>query len=282
MLSIFAYKIHQSFELPYEDAIDKNMMTTLESTNETVFNSRIYFICRIKKIKIDIKSVRLFWGNLSFKLFIGDKRTKRQYLKLPIFKHAKILREHLTEERITLLINGEKWHIPATELPDMVNLQEDRSPNVIYVGETFNKASRYKTHEKLLKATTIVDHSCEELKIYFQHIKFIYGGYPIEFSTLNELKDINNKAAVKLLERLFIQLFKPELNEFHVEADIFSDPLVVKNFRSNGIDYVHLDLGLNGKAYQFNSAKLQRSNDWYYFDFKAKMIKEGMPELVSF
>lgn len=49
MENIFSYKIKNSWMLPYEVVIEKDIMRHIESTNEIVASSRIYFICKIRK-----------------------------------------------------------------------------------------------------------------------------------------------------------------------------------------------------------------------------------------
>lgn len=155
-------------------------------------------------------------------------------------------------------------------------------PEILYVGETFNKSNRYKRHEQILEATTLINNH-DQLVIYFIKSRFSLIASPIwETSPLNilsELKDLNSKSSVWLLERLYIHLFKPTLNEKHKGGNIFKDNLIITTLRRQGIRYIHLDIGMNGREFQFWSPARELKSDWYYLDLETETLQEGMPEL---
>jgi hypothetical protein len=65
-------------------------------------------------------------------------------------------------------------------------------PQVLYVGETFQKNKRFSKHEKLLKATTILEPD-EILAVYFLQLKFSFlGSPPYSNNPQDSLKDISN------------------------------------------------------------------------------------------
>lgn len=157
-------------------------------------------------------------------------------------------------------------------------------PKVLYVGETFDKTNRFAPHEKLLKATTIVKPR-DIIGVYFLHMRFSYVGMPIfnnnPWYTWNDLKDINSKSSVKLLERIFIRLFDPVLNDKHNKNDIYVDNLVNEKLMKNSIRYVHVDIGMNEKYFQFVGGCCTAGNDWYNFDLENETFFTGMPNIFD-
>lgn len=152
-------------------------------------------------------------------------------------------------------------------------------PKVLYVGETFDKTNRFAPHEKLLKATTIVKPR-DILGVYFLHMRFSYIGMPIfdakPLDTWNDLKDINSKSSVKLLERIFIKLFNPILNDKHNRNDIYVDNLVKEKLIKNSIINIHIDIGMNDKCFQFTGGLCTSENDWYNFNLQEETFSTGM------
>lgn len=157
-------------------------------------------------------------------------------------------------------------------------------PEILYVGETFNKSDRYRRHEQILKATTLInDH--DQLFIYFIKSHFFHISPSLwanrPQNIMRELRDLNSKSSVWLLERLYIHLFQPILNDKHKSGNIFKDSLIKKKLQDKGIRYVHLDIGMKGRDFQFWTPKRKLKSDWYYLDLETETIHEGVPEFFS-
>ncbi|MDQ8006710.1 MAG: hypothetical protein REI64_18035 [Pedobacter sp.] len=153
-------------------------------------------------------------------------------------------------------------------------------PEVLYIGETFDKKNRFSPHKKLLKATTIVKKN-EILAVYFLHIRFSYFGLnqfqnnPLDI--FNEIKDIYNKTSIRLVERLFIKLFNPVLNDKHNDENVLEDNLVKKKLIDNFIQYVNLDVGMNDNIFNFIGGRRNESQDLYTFDLTNNEMTFGHP-----
>lgn len=156
-------------------------------------------------------------------------------------------------------------------------------PEVLYVGETFNKAARYACHEKLLKATRMIS-DFDELRIYFIQVKGVLGGEFFGnntlFGVMDELRGFHSKEATWLLERLYIELFKPILNSRpQIAKKIEEDKFVKQKLLANEIFYVYLDIGMNEPEYQFWSPGKKSDVEGYYFDLQNGILQEGLPNL---
>lgn len=153
-------------------------------------------------------------------------------------------------------------------------------PEVLYIGETFDKKKRFSTHKKLLKATTLVTKN-EVLAIYFLHIQFSYIGVnqfknnPLD--VFNEIKDINSATSIRLIERLFIKLFNPALNDKHNDDKVIQDKIVQKKLIANFIKYVNLDIGMNDALFNFIGGRRNENQDFYTFDLTNNEMIFGHP-----
>lgn len=156
-------------------------------------------------------------------------------------------------------------------------------PEVLYIGETFDKKTRFSSHKKLLKATTLLGQN-ESLAVYFLHFRFSFIGLnqflnnPLDI--LNELDDLNSKTSVKLLERIFIKLFRPILNDRHNDEKILEDNLVQKKLIDNYIQYVHLDVGMEDSVFNFIGGRRVENQDWYTFNLTNNEMKYGAPPFI--
>ncbi|MEJ5104437.1 hypothetical protein [Chryseobacterium sp. MYb328] len=155
-------------------------------------------------------------------------------------------------------------------------------PEVLYVGETFDKENRFYRHEKILKATTLKEPK-DKLVVYFLHIRFSYLGlntfYNNPMEIFNEIKDLNSKTSVRLLERLYIKLFNPILNESHNDNNVIEDNLVQKKLIDNSIHYVNLDIGMNESLFNFTGGKRAEKHDIYTFNLTNNEMTFGHPLL---
>jgi hypothetical protein len=197
--------------VPYQIAIDENLMKFYEKSIDIIGSSRIYFICKIKKENF---------------------------------------------------------------------FQKNPKPEVLYIGETFNKKKRFSTHNKILQATTLIK-SKDLLFVYFVQIRFSFIGIsplnsdPMNF--FNEIKDTNSKASVQVLERLFIKLFNPILNRMHNDPKIKDDKFITRKLIEENIDYVCLDIGMNDASYNFVGGKRLKNKDLYVFDLIEDTITNKHP-----
>lgn len=145
-------------------------------------------------------------------------------------------------------------------------------PEVLYIGETFNKSKRFSTHKQLLKATTLLKRN-EKIFVYFLHMRFSYCGFaPFKndaFSVFNSLKNLDSKESVRLLERVLIKLFLPPLNVQHKNDKPFKeDKLIQEKLIDNGIKYLHIDVGMEQKLFNFRGGNRKKNIDWYCFDIE--------------
>lgn len=144
-------------------------------------------------------------------------------------------------------------------------------PQVLYVGETFHKKKRFSTHEKLLKATTMLEPD-EMLAVYFLQLKLSFlGSSPFIKNLHDSLKDISNihaKPSVQVMERLFIKLFNPILNGSHNNNKVVEDKLFQQRLISNDIRFAILDVGMNDDVFNFVGGRRCEGTDWYRFDLK--------------
>ncbi len=157
-------------------------------------------------------------------------------------------------------------------------------PEVLYVGETFNKDTRFSGHEHILKATTMINTRWNPLQreyigVYFLHIRFSFTGFTLfnnnPWDLFQEIKDIDSKTSVQLLERLYIKLFKPVLNSMHNNDRIKEDNLILRKLLNNDIKFIHLDIGMNETEFQFYSNNIDQSEDWYNYDLLKEKIIPG-------
>lgn len=144
-------------------------------------------------------------------------------------------------------------------------------PQVLYVGETFDKKKRFSTHGKLLKATTLIEED-EILAVYFLHMRFSFVGLAPYLNnphdTLQDISDIHNKRSVQLIERLLIKLFSPVLNKLHNNRKVLEDNFVRQKLINNNIRYVTLDVGMEDVIFNFSGGRRCENIDWYQFDLK--------------
>jgi hypothetical protein len=162
--------------------------------------------------------------------------------------------------------------------PKGLILKKLSKPEVLYIGETFNKKDRFKQHEKLLQATTLLKPK-SILVVYFLHIRFSYLGLS-EFQNnplniFNEIKDLYSKTSVRLLERLFIKLFNPILNTNHNDENVKEDNLVQKKLIDNSIHNINLDIGMNELLFNFIGGRRVESQDIYNFNLKNNEMTFG-------
>lgn len=157
-------------------------------------------------------------------------------------------------------------------------------PEVLYVGETFNKKKRFSPHKKLLKATTLINPK-DELVVFFLHMRFSFFGISLfqnnPVDIFNDIKDLYSKTSVKLVERFFIKLFRPILNEKNNDEKIRDDKLIVKKLIDNSIEFVTLDVGMNDHLFNFVGGNRIEKVDWYTFNLNTEEITYGHPALES-
>jgi hypothetical protein len=155
-------------------------------------------------------------------------------------------------------------------------------PEVLYIGETFNKKSRFSSHKKILQATTLLK-SKDNLFVYFLQIRFSFMGisqfHNDPLKIFDEIKDTNSKTSVQLLERLFIKLFNPILNEKHNNAKVKDDIFIKDKLIKEKIEYVCLDIGMNDSSFNFIGGKRLKNEDHYIFDLINDKITNRHPVL---
>lgn len=155
-------------------------------------------------------------------------------------------------------------------------------PEVLYIGETFNKKSRFSSHKKILQATTLLK-SKDNLFVYFLQIRFSFMGisqfHNDPLKIFNEVKNTNSKTSVQLLERLFIKLFNPILNEKHNNSKVKDDLFIKDKLIKKNIEYVCLDIGMNDPSFNFVGGKRHKNDDQYTFDLINDKITNRHPSL---
>lgn len=156
-------------------------------------------------------------------------------------------------------------------------------PEVLYVGETFNKANRFSSHQQLLQATSMVRKN-EKLVVYFLQFRYSYIALsPFihnSWKIFNDLKDLNNKQSIQLIERALIKLFLPILNVQHNNGKhLHYDRFVKEKLIANQIKYLHIDVGMNDKLFYFKGGKREDEKDLYYFDLETGMLIKNLPFL---
>jgi len=157
-------------------------------------------------------------------------------------------------------------------------------PEVLYIGETFNKTKRFERHDKLLKATRRLNRF-NNIGVCFLNVRYSYIGSPLwtkdPYHIFDELKDLHSKTAILLLERLYIRLFRPILNKETLSHKLYDDKQIRQKLILNGIRYIHLDIGMNEDEHKYWSPELKSTSDWHYFDLKTGDMHVGMPDLFS-
>lgn len=187
-------------------------------------------------------------------------------------------------EKLNETVASSKLYLICKLKKKGVFLKRYSRPQVLYVGETFNKPKRFGPHIKLMKATTLTDKS-EVLAIYFLHMKFSYFGLSAfqndPWNIFQEIKDINSKTSVILMERVFIRLFEPILNEKIKESDMIEDNLIKEKLINQSIKYVHIDIGMQDKPYQFYGGNCRKDIDWYNYNLETNELFVGCPDLFA-
>lgn len=182
----------------------------------------------------------------------------------------------LIEETNEIVSNSQIYLICKVRKPKFFSNRRPK-PEVLYVGETFNKKKRFKTHNKLLKATSIINHD-ELLFIYFLNIRFsCISINPLDnpLDVFMNIKDRENKSSVRLLERFFIKLFRPCLNNLHNNEIIQKDNLMKSELINENVKFVVLDIGMDSHYFSFMGGFRQEKEDWYLYDLVNEKIIIG-------
>lgn len=280
MKNLVFYKIDHAYSLPYRTVINKDIMTYYEKYNDIISSSKIYFICRQKKVRFCVDSIKVKNNILLFRLFMNGKRTKKIRIGFP--DYISINKETLSDTNISIKINNQRIHYSPEAVINGLGLDNGHRPEVLYIGMTFNKNKRFKNHIQLLKATTMINED-EDIIVYF--IKYRVGiccTNPFNLNPYNlwtDLKDRESEEIVNLCERLFICIFKPPLNSLHVASKLSSDKRIKKILVENNIHYAHIDIGMNNSYFQFLTPSTDKGNDWYNYNFDTDSITTGMPTI---
>jgi hypothetical protein len=157
-----------------------------------------------------------------------------------------------------------------------------REPEVLYVGETFDKKNRFSGHTKLLKATTMLKKS-ENLFVYFLEMRFHYADltppYNNGFHVVEQIGNIDSKSPIRVIERAFIKLFDPILNKAHKNTPLSQDNLVQEILVKNQIGQISIDLGMKNPSFLFRGGNRADNIDWYTIDLSNDQLRTGPPNI---
>jgi hypothetical protein len=277
--------------------------------------SNIYFFTRVKKIRFDIPNCKLVdKRNLEVTLTIGGKVTLKVHKSLfeviPFFREifkteedflicfndedgwfeCKISYEASTPDRLVfnVFIKGEQQS-EFTLLPEHFEtedeLEKSNSPEVVYVGQSFNMLTRMHSHKTLHRASSKLQDN-EEIRLYFITFRYAYGGSKGKFSFSNKpynvmltLPDTHPEEyymKISLAERFLIHFLQPIYNDQHKNTSIEKDTLVKEILLKFQVDGVIINFGVHGQYFQFWSDNQKLKTDYVSLDFRN--IEQGYVE----
>ncbi|MEZ7496058.1 hypothetical protein QO206_11190 [Leeuwenhoekiella aequorea] len=185
----------------------------------------------------------------------------------------RLLQKAKTGEIFDFWISPE--NIENTEIFES-NSNYNCQPEVVYVGQSFRMIDRISSHKTLHRAVSELKDD-EDLKIFFATFKYGYGGHrnfadifngnvsKIWMSQHGKSKEYKSK--IDLVERFLIHFLQPKYNSQHKKTKIQNDELVKSILLENDIDVVSLNIGVNGKNFEFWSEKQQVKTEYCSFNF---------------
>ena len=133
----------------------------------------------------------------------------------------------------------------------------DFKPEIVYVGQSFDLLNRWKNHQQINKANSII---CDdyELRLYFIHFTFIGSFESVgdkNFKSLVVVKDRDSREfrdRISVVEQALIQYYRPILNSQHLDGNV-NTAAFKRIIRNTGLKTMGLSLGMNEHAFQFFS-----------------------------
>lgn len=272
-----------SFEIKYSSPIPFSLLhneTAAEQFLARPFSkdSQLYFICKVKKVRFDLKSIKVENDIISIDLLYMGKRAN---VKFCITKGKNIeIRQESNNKVLLLDVEDNDEHNPMYVSPDLILRKLGKNignkPEILYVGYSSEPVQRLLSHEKIVKAVANIDDE-DELRLYVNSLVF---GYCINDDT--GLKCINNigieqgqiadsqfKDYIKLAERIFIHYFQTEsLNEKHIEMNISKDRLFKKILLKNKIRFIGGGYEMeDGEYFDFFSKNISSPNKHFFLDY---------------
>ncbi|SHL96440.1 hypothetical protein [Flavobacterium chilense] len=248
-------------------------------------DSLIYFICKVKKVRFDMKSISINKDVINLSLIFNKKVIP---VKFCIVRDREVkLLEGSTNKLLLIDIEGYDAENPMKITPDLVlrnsKIEIGNKPQLIYIGYSFKPIRRLLNHEKIIKASAEIEDD-DELRLYVSSFKFSFCYLKekkklVCISDIGIQKDVTSdeqlKEYVMLVERILINYFQTEgLNDKHVDMDINKDRLFKKILKKNGVRFIGGGYEMeDGEYFDFLSKHIDSSEKHFYLDYEN--IKDG-------
>lgn len=276
MTRLLTFEIQYCSPIPFVLLHDDK---AIEQVTQRFFykDSLIYFICKVKKVRFEIKSIVIIDDIVSLNLLFDGKTILTKFCMM---KGRKVkLLDSSTNKLLHMDIEGCESENPMKLTPDLVlrmsKIEVGNKPELLYIGYSFEPIRRLLSHEKIIKASAEIEDE-NELRLYVSSFKFSYC-YTKEknlicVSDIGIKKDVTTdeklKEYVMLVERILIHYFQTEgLNDKHINMDIKEDRLFNRILKQNGIRFI-------GGGYEME--------DGEYFDFLSKHVNSNSGEKLFF
>ena len=283
------FEIERVQYIPHRYLFDDLVMERWRQTGEIdLYN--IYFITVAKKLRFDLtRTSTNMLGELKTYLRVGDAPPQRVVthvhkcnpLLFQSFHKAvpfgevgnkfRLDRSASDERTLTIYVNpaGDDTLVPLPVLVENVLEAEDVRlgvngfPRIVYIGQSFRVIERLRSHQRINEASTDLDDD-EELRINLVQFRTGYlGTYQDDgwkfFLARHDPSSVEFRDKLSLLERILISLFRPELNDQHVNTELRCDQLVSRVVSRYQIGNLTIGIGVHGPLGAFWSP-MQRVN----------------------
>jgi hypothetical protein len=239
-------------------------------------DSLIYFICKVKKLRFDMSSLKIENQNITVNLIFDNEIIPAHII---VNKEISLLKGSNNK---LLILNVEGWPHPMYVTPDKVirdlNKNVGNKPELLYIGYSFEPVNRLLGHEKIVKASAEIEDEYE-LRLYVSSFKFSYcffNGHK-QLICINDIgvrKDVTSdeelKDHVMLAERILINYFQTEgLNDHHINMNIRNDIMFKRILKKNGIRFIGGGYEMeDGEYFDFLSQNRTDTEKSFYIDYE--------------
>ena len=277
-MRFFSYEIQRAFAFAHRRTFDEDIASVLGG-DPSLQNYNIYAFTKSKKVRFDAEGCEVLWhdvvrvrvrcghetAELLFVLYEHWDPLSRCFPSPEAYRavlsKVELDKKTSTDATLHLIVwFGGDRHVDLKVHIEMflsaLDLPFGGPPEVVYIGQTFSLKKRFRTHEQLNRAATLLDDD-EDLRINLLSFKLgIMGDNPGSHMWDYVLHENMPGSAqwrdkVDLLERVLIFFFRPMLNSQHVATPIEKDSVVNAILRNNGITAVVLGTGMEGLQWQF-------------------------------
>tara|TARA_A100000171_G_C2139555_1_gene153638 strand:+ start:417 stop:1328 length:912 start_codon:yes stop_codon:yes gene_type:complete len=248
----------------------------------TVKDTDLYLLCKVKKLRVILWKTFILgnWLRISFK--VGDKVSRGFWLNTSLtfgLSDLKIDRRRSSPTHLAFLDNnGQSLVIPPESFEQLLDLNLNNSPEILYVGESKDMKKRALKHEKISPAIAGLQDD-EELRLHFLKIKYEYNfsnGNILNCVSLNMHKhlyipgydfEMVERLKVQVAERFLINYYRPLLNKTHKGDNISKNKIIVDFQKKLNIQRVLMGTEMHGTSFQFWSPYQRLKSKDFVFNF---------------